>query len=126
MKRPSLKSRKPKKARRFLRGRQFDYRIYETTATNESNLELPDITNFTPRGDDVQGFVAKWDDVLLSMKETPSEEKQKSMYRTRLRHSEQLKTTFAVYNQDTAQKNEQHGQEVRGPKDEGSKLRCQK
>ena len=59
--------------------------------------------NFTFR-DDVQGFVSKWDDVLLSMKETQNENFLESIYHTRVRESVQLKTTFASGNHDTVHK----------------------
>ena len=40
------------------------------------------------------------------MREAPKDYILDSMYRQKLRDSEQLKTTFAVYNQDTVQKKE--------------------
>ena len=62
--------------------------------------------NITLRGDDCQGFGAQWDEVLLSLKETPNEDILEGQHKTRLRDSEQFKATFALHNQDTAQKNE--------------------
>ena len=55
--------------------------------------------NITLKGDNVQGFDAKWDEVLLSMKDAPKDDMLESMCKTTLRDSEQLKTTFALCNQ---------------------------
>ena len=56
--------------------------------------------------DDVQGFVSKWDDVLLSKKDAERKLFGKYPNHTRVRESEQLKTTFALDNQDTVHKGE--------------------
>ena len=40
------------------------------------------------------------------MRETPKDDMLESMEKQKFRDSEQLKTTFAMYNQDTVQKNE--------------------
>ena len=50
----------------------------------------------------------------------------KSVHNEAQSFGEQLKTIFALYNEDTVQKNEPEtpkGQDVPGPKDEGSKVR---
>ena len=64
-----------------------------------------DLGHVTLRGDDVQEVDAKLDEVLPSMKEARQEDMLESMYKTKLRDSEQF-NTCALYNQDTAQKNE--------------------
>ena len=51
-------------------------------------------------------FDTKWDDVLLPFREAPNNKILESKNKYRLTDSEQLKTTFALYNQDTALKNE--------------------
>ena len=51
-------------------------------------------------------FDTKWDDVLLPFREAPKDEILESKNKTKLTDSEQLKTTFDLYNQDTALKNE--------------------
>ena len=48
------------------------YEHFRFTGTNESILDFSDLMNVTLRGDDVQGFDTKWNEVLESMKETPS------------------------------------------------------
>ena len=59
---------------------------------------------FALRGDDVQEFDTKWDEVLLSMKNTLGEDMMESFVKLRIRNSEQVKTTSALYNQDTLEK----------------------
>ena len=41
------------------------------TGTHESILDFTDLMSVTLRGVDVQRFDARWDEVLLSIKETP-------------------------------------------------------
>ena len=57
----------------------------------------------TFRGDDVLGFDAPWDEVLISLKETPQDDILESMYEIQFKDSEQLKTTFVLYNQEIVQ-----------------------
>ena len=42
---------------------------FRIAGTNETLQEISDLMNITLRGDDVQGFGTKWDEVLLSMRE---------------------------------------------------------
>ena len=70
-KRVYLEEQKAQTCDRFLRGRQVAHMISEhvrVTGTNESILEFSDLMSVTLRGDDVQGFDSKWDDVLFSMR----------------------------------------------------------
>ena len=60
----------------------------------------------TLSGDDVQGSDTKWDEVLLSMREAPKDGILESMYKTKLRDSEQLRSTPALYKHETVQKSE--------------------
>ena len=70
-------------------------------------LKISDLMKVTLRGDDVQGFDAKWDGVLLE-----------SLCRMQLKDSEQLKTTFDLYSQEIVTSKlhtlEEHGQQVLG------------
>ena len=94
-KRVFLEEQKAQKDNGFRRGRQNACLIYEhfrVTSTNESILDFLDLLSVTLTGDDVQG----WED-------TPKDDILEAMYRQKIMDSEQLKTTFAVCNQDTAQ-----------------------
>ena len=60
--------------------------------------------NATSRGDHIQGFDTRRDEVLLSIKETPHDHLPESMYNMRIRESEKLKAVFALYEQDLEHK----------------------
>ena len=60
--------------------------------------------NVTLRGDDVQGIDTQWNEVLSIYEGSAWKNILESVYKTRLRDLEQLKTIFALYNQDTVQK----------------------
>ena len=68
------------------------------------------VTNFTDlmggtlRGKNVQGFDTRWDEVLLSVKDMLQDNVLQSLYRMRIRDSEQLKTVLALYDRDIEQK----------------------
>ena len=61
---------------RFFRGRQIAFMICEyfrVTSTHEAILDFSDLSSVIFRGDDVQGFDTRWDEVLLSTHEVPSD-----------------------------------------------------
>ena len=49
-------------------------------------------------------FDFRWNEVLLSTHEIPSDRNLKSQHKTRIRASAQLKTVLALYEQDIVQK----------------------
>ena len=74
----SLEEQKAPKEHRFLRGRRIAYVIYEyfrVTGANDSAVEIfADLfTNFL-RNDDFQDSDSKWDGILLSMTQIPSDD----------------------------------------------------
>ena len=92
-----------KKTNRFHRGRQIAYMIYEyfcVTGNHESILDFSDLMNETLRGNDVQGFDTRWDEVLPSITKIPQENIPESMYTMSLRESEQQKKTITLCTQD--------------------------
>ena len=80
------------------------------------------------RGDDIQGFDTRWDEVHLSMKETPQAYLFGSVYKRRVEH---LQTILVLHDPDTSQKGqttklntlEKYGQEVLETKDKNSEFR---
>ena len=75
---------KAQKDDRFLRGRQIAYMIYEylvVTGTHEAFLDFSDLLNLSLRGDDVRGFDTRCDEVLLSVRQVPSDEILESFYK---------------------------------------------
>ena len=100
-----------KKEDRCLRGRQMAHMTHECSRVvaypRESILDFSDLMNVTLREDDIQGFDARWDEVLTSRKETPEDHILGSFYNMRIRESEQLETILALYDQDTRWRNQQ-------------------
>ena len=45
-----------------------DLRLLQNHSIGDSILDFSDLTGLSLRGDKIQGFVTKWDEVLLSMK----------------------------------------------------------
>ena len=101
---------KAQKDDRFLRCRQIAYMIYEhlgVTGTHEAFLDFSDLSNLSLRGDDVRGFDTRWDEILLSVRQVPSDEILESLCKMWVRESDQLKTVLALYEQDIEQNNSQ-------------------
>ena len=48
--------------------------------------------SITLRDDDVQDFDTNWDEILLSMTKIPSDDVLESLYKFRIRESDQLET----------------------------------
>ena len=103
----SLEEQKAQKQDRFLRGRQIAYLIYDhfrVTGSHDSVENYTDLSTIDLRNDDIQGFDSKWDEILLSMTQTPSNEILESLYKLRIRESEKLKTVLELYNVEIHQK----------------------
>ena len=59
------------------------------------------LMSVTLRGDDMQGFDTRWDEVLLSIEEAPQVHIPESMYKRRIRESERLETVSSLNDQAT-------------------------
>ena len=106
-KKVSLEEMKAHKEDRFLRGRQIAYLIYEyfrVTGANDSVENYADLFTVVLRNDDIQEFDSKWDEILLSMTQIPSDDILESLYKLRIRESEKLKTVLELYNMEIHQK----------------------
>ena len=106
-KRVSLEEQKNEKEDRFFRGRQIAYLIYEyfwITGANDSVENHADLFTISLRSDDIQEFDSKWDGILLSMTQIPSDDILEGLYKLRIRESEKLKTVLELYNMDIHQK----------------------
>ena len=87
----SLEEMKAHKEDRFLRGRQIAYLIYEyfrVTSANDSVENYADLFTIVLRNDDIQEFDSKWDGILLAMTQIPSDDILGSLYKLRIRGSE--------------------------------------
>ena len=106
-KRSVWRNKKPKKDDRFLRGRWIAHLIYEyfrVTAANDPVENYADLFTVVLRNDDIKEFDSKWDEILLSMTQIPSDDKLESLYKLRIRESEKLKTILELYNMEIHQK----------------------
>ena len=76
-KKVSREEQKAKKEDRFQRGRQIAFMIYDyfrVTGAHDTVLDYADLSSVTLRDDNVQVFVTRWDEVLLSMSKIPSDD----------------------------------------------------
>ena len=106
-KKVSLEEMKAHKEDRFLRGREIAYLIYDyfrVTGIHDSVENYADLFTISLRNDDIQEFDSKWDEILLSMTQIPSDDILESLYKLRIRESEKLKSVFELYNMEIHQK----------------------
>ena len=85
-KKVSLEEMKAHKEDRFLRGRQIAHMIYEyfqVTGADDSVENYADLFTVVLRNDDIQEFDSKWDEILLSMTQIPSDDTHSEASRNR-------------------------------------------
>ena len=80
----------------------YDY--FRATGAQDTVLEYADLFSVTLRSDNVQDFDTRWEEFLLSMTKIPSDGILESLYKLRIRESDQLKTLFALYDIEIHQK----------------------
>ena len=74
------------------------------TGAHDTVLDYADLLSVTLRDDNIQEFGTRWDEVLLSMSKIPSDDILESLYKLRIRESEQLKTLLELYDMEIHQK----------------------
>ena len=74
------------------------------TGAHDTVLDWADLFSITLRNDNVQEFDTRWDEILLSMTKIPSDDILESLYKLRIRESDQLKTVLELYDMDIHQK----------------------
>ena len=102
-KKVSLEEQKAQKEDRFLRGRQIAFMIYDyfrVTGARDTVLDYADLFSVTLRDDNVHEFDIRWDEVLPSMSEIPSDDVLGRLYTLRIRESDQLKTVLELYDME--------------------------
>ena len=77
------------------------------TGTHVAFLDYSDVCSISLHGDDVQGFDTKWDEAILSINEVPSDDVLESLYKMRIRESDQFNTVWALSEQDIELNNSQ-------------------
>ena len=84
----SLEEQKAQREDRFLCGRQIAYLIYEyfrVTGAKDSVENYADLFTIGLRNDDIQEFDSKWDGILLSITEIPSDVILEGLYKLNTR-----------------------------------------
>ena len=106
-KKVSLEEQKAQKEDWFLCGRQIAYMIYDyfrVTGAHDTVLDHADSFSITLRNDDVQEFDTRWDEIPVSMTKIPPDDILESLYKLRVRESDQLKTVLELYDMEIRQK----------------------
>ena len=80
----------------------YDY--FRVTGAHDTVLDYADFFSITLLDDNIQEFETRWDEVLLSMSKIPSDDFLESLYKLRIRESDQLKTVLEVYDMEIHQK----------------------
>ena len=70
------------------------------TGAHDAVLDYADLFSVILRDDNIQEFDTRWDEVLLSMSRIPSDEILESLYKLRIRESDQLKTVLELYDME--------------------------
>ena len=68
----------------------YDY--FRVTGAHDTVLDYAELFPVTIRNDDVQEYETRWDDILLSITKIPPDDVLESMYKLRIRESDQIKT----------------------------------
>ena len=96
-KKVSLEEQRVQKEDRFLRGGQIAFMIYDVfraAGAHDTVLDYPDFFSITLRNVSTQEFDKIWDAILLSMTKIPPDDILESLYKLRIRESDQLKTVM--------------------------------
>ena len=94
-KKVSLEEQKAQKEDRFSGGRQITFMIcdnFRVTGAHDTVLDCADFFSVTLHDDNIQELDTRWDEVLLSMSNIPSDDILESLYKSRIRESAQVKT----------------------------------
>ena len=106
-KKVSFEEQKAQKEDRFLRRRHIAFMIYDYFRVAGAHDTVSDSAVFlsvTLHDDNIQEFDTRWDEVLLSMSKIPSDDILESLYKLRIRESDQLKTVLELYDIEIHQK----------------------
>ena len=80
----------------------YDY--FRVTGAHDTALDYADSFSITVRHDDVQEFDTRWDEILLSMTKIPTDDVLESLFKLRIRESDQLKTVLELNDMEVSHK----------------------
>ena len=70
------------------------YDFFRVTGAHDTVLDCADLLSGNPHDDNIQEFDTRWDEVLLSMTKSPSDEILESLYKLRICESGQFKNVL--------------------------------
>ena len=76
----------------------YDY--FRVTGAHDTVSDCADLFSVILRDDDVQECDTRWDEVLLFMSKVLSDDVLESLYKLRIRESDQLKTVLELYDME--------------------------
>ena len=76
------------------------YDNFRVTGAHDTVLDFAGLFKITLRNDDVQEFDTRWDDIFLAMTKIPTDDVLESLYKMRIRESDQLKTVLELYDME--------------------------
>ena len=106
-KKVSLEEQNGQKEGRLLRGRQIASMIYDNfrvTGAHDTVLDYADLFSVALHDDNIQELDTTWDEVLSSVSKTPSDDILESLYKLRIRESDELKTVLELNDMEIHQK----------------------
>ena len=80
----------------------YDY--FRVTGAHDTVLDYADLFSLALHDDNIQEVDTRWDEVLLLMSKTPSDEILESLCKLSIRESDQLKTVLEVYDMEIHEK----------------------
>ena len=69
---------------------------FRVTGAHDTVLDFADLFSITLRNDSVQDFDTRWVEILLSMTKIPTDDVLESLYKMRIRKSDQLKNCIRI------------------------------
>ena len=95
----------------------YDY--FLVTGAHDTVLDYADLFSVTLRDDNIQEFDTRWDEVLSSMTQIPSDDILESLYKLRIRESDQLTKRIGIVRHGNSSEDissqlsevEEHGEE---------------
>ena len=80
----------------------YDY--FRVTGAHDTVLDYADLFSMTLRNDNVQEFDTRWDEILVFMTKTPSDDVLEGLHKLSKSESDQLNTVLPLYDMEIHQK----------------------
>ena len=80
------------------------YDHFRVTGAHDTVLDYANLFSVTLHDDNIQEFDTRWDEIPVSMSQTPSDDVSESLYKFKIRESDQLKTVLEMHDMENHQK----------------------